>query len=274
MTTHTSGALPAPAQVHSAMLQHANMQADSVFASAFRTNMITQHMNQQLWDEHQQLSRRVSRRQDAQARQSRWMPRWSGLFQQDDEAMLEMLGKQIHTNNRVIEWCQRHMQRHLQLSDRQRRDLDRMLRSSRPRGWGAFLKESLVSVLQLGGIAALIYVAHDHYSNGSRAWNAVMAALGRHDLKLQRLLPQRVLDWLRTKLVRAGVGETTVQDRFFAAMLKAVRSRCNTVACRWLGLGAGGIEPPADDPFEWRPATVSRLRRRKNEWVLAAAPGA
>ena len=138
-------------------------------------------------------------------------------------------------------------------------DLDRLVAAHRKSGWGAFLKKSLTAVLQLGGVAALIYVAHDYHSNGSRAWNAVVGALGRHDLKLQRLLPQKVMDWLRTKLTKHGIGETTVQDRFFASLLKAVRRRCNTVACRWLGLhlqaGGGGaplrVRAPPEDPFDW-----------------------
>ena len=58
----TTAATPPPAQVNAAMLQQAQMQADTLFASAFRTNMIAQHTNQQLWDEHQLLSRRVQRR--------------------------------------------------------------------------------------------------------------------------------------------------------------------------------------------------------------------
>ena len=261
-----------PGQVRAATLQHAGMQADTLFASAFRTNMITQHMNQQLWEEHQLLTRRVRRRRAEESRrraQSSWvaqlMPRWSSLYQQDDEKMLELIGLQIQTNNRVFEWCQAHMQQHLQLSDRQRRDLDRMM-SVHKKGWQSFLKDSLVKVLQLGGVAALIYVANDYFNNGSLAWNAVVGALGRHDLKLQRLLPQRVLDWITRKLVKHGMGPTTVQDRFFASLLKAVRSRCNTVACRWLGLRAGGgLAPPQDDPFELRAPAQDR-------WVSTGLP--
>jgi hypothetical protein len=108
--------------------------------------------------------------------------------------------------------------------------------------WKAFLKKNLSRLLHLGGLAALMYVA-DYYFNGSKAFNAVVSALGQHHLKLQTLLPFRALDWIKTKL---HLHPRSLQGRFWKTMMRVVRQQSPTLLCRKLGLCAGGRPGPPE----------------------------
>ena len=67
------------------LVQHAAATADGLFSNIFRINLMTQQLNQQLWDEERLLTRSIRARQ----RQQHWM--WEylpSLTTADDEKLL------------------------------------------------------------------------------------------------------------------------------------------------------------------------------------------
>ena len=84
--------------------------ADSLFTRIFRVNILTQHMNQQLWEEQRTLQRAVARRK-REYEQAHWLRSYLPSFSvEDDEKLLHMISSQIQTNHHVIAWCQDKMQ--------------------------------------------------------------------------------------------------------------------------------------------------------------------
>ena len=250
-----------------ALVQHAAAAANGLFSNIFRINLLTQQLNQQLWDEERLLTRSIQQRKHHIRQQQHWM--WDyfpTLTVEDDEKLLHLISAQIQTNNHVIEWCQGKMQNHLVLTANQRQALDQMLRRN-TRSWKSLIKDQLSTLLTYGGLAALMYVA-DYYFNGSTAFNAVMSALGLHKYKLQQLLPQRALDWIKTKL---HLHPRSLVDKMWLTMMRVVRQKSPSLLCRKLGLCAGGtvkleqgawlaFAHPGSESDKTRPASSARSR--------------
>ncbi len=256
-------ASPVAAVPAATLVQHAAATADGLFSNIFRINLMTQQLNQQLWDEERLLTRSIRARQ----RQQHWM--WEylpSLTTADDEKLRQLLSAQIQTNNLTIEWCQAKLQEHLVLSSAQRQALDRMRRSSR--SWGSLIKSSLGTLLRYGGLAALLYVA-DYYYNGSAGFNAVMSALGLHKYKLQQMLPQRALDWLKTKL---RLHPASLVDKLWSSLLRVVRQKNPSLICRKLGICAGGTLRAGGDAAEAPPATGTAMGTAVDSWTKMAHP--
>ena len=133
-----------------------------------------------------------------------------------------MLDKQLATNTATILWCQQKLAASLQLPDHTRSKLDELLRTQgRNTKFSAFVKKFLSSIVSMGGVAALLYVA-DYYYQGSKGWNAMVSAMGWYDLKLQQVIGTRQLDWFKKKL---GLQPYTIYEKFWAAMSDMVKKR-------------------------------------------------
>ena len=134
---------------------------------------------------------------------------------------------------------------------------------------------SLGTLLRYGGLAALLYVA-DYYYNGSAGFNAVMSALGLHKYKLQQMLPQRALDWLKTKL---RLHPASLVDKLWSSLLRVVRQKNPSLICRKLGICAGGTTLRAGGAGELaeersdRRAAALDARESVGSWTRTAHPG-
>lgn len=254
------------------LVQHAAATADGLFSNIFRINLMTQQLNQQLWDEERLLTRSIQAKQ----RRQHWI--WDylpSLTTEDDERLRQLLSSQIQTNNLTIEWCQAKLQDHLTLTSSQRQALDQLRRTNR--SWSSLVKSSLATVLRYGGLAALLYVA-DYYYNGSAGFNAVMSALGLHKYKLQQMLPQRALDWLKTKL---RLHPASLVDKLWSSLLRVVRQKHPSLICRKLGICAGGTLRSAGaaevrataGPAAAAAEETTRTAAEGGVWLSAAHPG-
>ena len=220
---------------------HVHGQARQLFAHVFRVMTHTQNLNQQLWEERQELHRGVR----GTRRRRWWLARqWSHT---DDEILLQMLDKQLATNTATILWCQQKLARSLQLNRGTRAKLQELLEAhGRGTSFRSFVQKFLSTIVNLGGVAALLYVA-DYYYRGSKGWNALVSALGWYDLKLQQVIGARELDWFKQKL---GLQPHTIYEKFWSAMASMVKQHDPSKAfflrrlsskARWLastGLGA------------------------------------
>ena len=100
---------------------HVHGQARQLFAHVFRVMTHTQNLNQQLWEERQELHRGVR----GTRRRRWWLARqWSHT---DDEILLQMLDRQLATNTATILWCQQKLARSLQLNRGTRAKLQELL---------------------------------------------------------------------------------------------------------------------------------------------------
>ena len=195
--------------------QHVRNQAQQLFAHVFRVMTHTQNLNQQLWEERQELHANV---QNLNRRRTWLARRWSVT---DDEKLLHLLDKQIETNTATILWCQSQLTTRLQLDSDVRSQLNQLLEAHRSTPFKAFVKKFMSTILRLGGVSAMLYVA-DYYYNGSKGWNAMMSALGLHHLKLQKIIGTRQLDWLKSKL---GLQPHTIFEKFWGAVAAMVNKR-------------------------------------------------
>ena len=195
---------------------HARTQAQQLFAHCFRVLTHTQLLNQHIWEERQELQQSLRRQ-----RPRSWLAqKWSIT---DDEKLLALMDAQIRRNTETIAWCQQKLTENLTLSGDARRQLDGLLSSSRETKFAKFVKKSLKTLWNIGGLAALMYVADYYYpGRGSKGWNALMRLLGRHDLKLQQMFGMRSIDWLKSKL---GLQPYTLMEKFWAGMMQIVKQR-------------------------------------------------
>ena len=194
----------------------ARTQAQQLFTHCFRVLTHTQLLNQQIWEERQELKQSLRRQ-----RPRSWIAqKWSIT---DDEKLLQLVDAQIQRNTETIAWCQTKLTENLTLSGDARQQLNRMLSISQETKFSRFVKKSLKTLWSIGGLAALMYVADYYYpGRGSRGWNALMRLLGRHDLKLQQVMGARAIDWLRSKL---GLHPYTLMEKFWAGMMHIVKQR-------------------------------------------------